>query len=171
MFARDSVMICNGALTNFSSAQALLDTIPPALVSDFTGPLSPLPSVLYPCVPRKKVWAPLWTIVWECYTTAAATLSPAFVVITFILLWTCGIDPNEPKSHNGHEAIPLRQNQNQPPVLDSPARDSYKSPISAASASPSQGYFVAAPHLDYDRSYYDPYSEASKRQGYTAVSR
>lgn len=56
------------------------------------GTLNPLPNILYPCTANKKVWAPMGTIVWDCYTSAAATFSPAFAVIIWLL--RPQVDPN-----------------------------------------------------------------------------
>lgn len=85
---------------------ALAELINSSILADFAtdGPLNILPDMLYPCSPNIFVWASPWYIFWSTYTAAAATISPALIVVIHILRWSTGTEKeqgsNEPdKSH------------------------------------------------------------------------
>lgn len=67
-----------------------------------SGVLEILPGIIYPCTSNAKVWAPLGSIVLDCYTIVAASLSPLFLVVTFLLLAL--VEPKPSSKRGGYRA-------------------------------------------------------------------
>lgn len=84
---------CPLSYTDFSSQHpdisipAIISTAKAGIDFDFgtQGSLGKLPGLVYPCTQKKKVWAPFGTVLWDCYTTAAASLGPLILVIRTVL--------------------------------------------------------------------------------------
>ncbi|KAF8305067.1 hypothetical protein DL93DRAFT_2172794 [Clavulina sp. PMI_390] len=77
--------ICSYGLDAAPDAVTLMIAVQNAIVDDWTTKLTVLPDLLYPCVPRKKVWVPFSTLLLDVLTTMFAFFSPLFAVVLLVL--------------------------------------------------------------------------------------
>lgn len=109
MFSEKSSLICTDSLNQYPDVKQLSQKIKDAIAYDFDGarggPLSLLTDILYPCSSNTKIWAPIWTIIWECYTSAAATISPALLIVVWLLVYLRGDKGGKPRPTEGREAL------------------------------------------------------------------
>lgn len=69
----------------------------------------------------KEAWAPAWTIVWDYYTAAAATLGPTVFVVIWILQRTNGVDKEEERDGTTEKYDHVGNGSQQPfTIIDRP---------------------------------------------------
>ncbi|KAF8305069.1 hypothetical protein DL93DRAFT_376752 [Clavulina sp. PMI_390] len=77
--------ICSYPLTVAPEAAALITAVQNAIVDDWNTKLTSLPDLLYPCVPRNKVWVPFSTLLLDVLTTMLAFFSPLLTIVLLVL--------------------------------------------------------------------------------------
>ncbi|KAF8307689.1 hypothetical protein DL93DRAFT_1991178 [Clavulina sp. PMI_390] len=76
---------CPYSLTDFPEATNLIGTVKSAILSDWNTTLTTLPDLLYPCVPREKIWAPFWSVLWDILTAMSAWFGTLLTVVLVVI--------------------------------------------------------------------------------------
>lgn len=131
--------LCFGSFTDFQEMQILNQDIKDAMAADFAagGPINILPNVLYPCSPNITVWASSWSIFWYTYTAAAATISPAIIMVIHVLRWLTGVDKEKDERDPVQEKMLIGDQSS----TQTPTRGHQQSPTQT----PTWGYYQSSP--------------------------